>query len=173
MIAKPPLDPGVRAEVLEKATSLIRASTTCILVTYRRNGHGRVYGMGYLQEGWLFFMSTFRDMTKAGDLAGNARAMVLIQDPGIRWDHFIQIDTVATELSDEELAPWQETRFKQWPHEIELFASQNRDWVGWTFEPIRLRVNGYINSGPWLETPVVFTRKDLGLPVLEPASTNP
>jgi hypothetical protein len=161
--AMPPLDPAIRADVLDKAVTYIREHSTCFLLTYRPDGYSRLYGMGYLLDGLTFFMSTFREMTKAADLATNARATLFLIDQRIRPDHFIQVDTAVSELTDEELEPWQQRRFEKWPHEVDALARQNRPWVGWLFEPIRLRVNGYITGGAWHETPVVFSRQDLGL----------
>jgi general stress protein 26 len=165
---KPPLEPERRAEVLARATAFIREHWTCYFATYRPDGYARLYGMGYLlaDDGWTFFMSTFRDMRKHLDIVGNRRVSFFLVDQSIRKDHFIQIDALARELSDEELAPWQERRFQKWPHEIEAFAKQGKPWVGWLFDPVRMRVNGYVNDGPWYETPVVFTRAELGLPPL-------
>jgi hypothetical protein len=160
-------DAQIREMVFAQMAEDVQSTSACFLLTYRPDGFARLYGMGFLQDGWTYFMSTFRGMRKHLDIAASPRATILVQLPAVRRDHFVQIDCVPRELSADDLEPWQQRRFVRWPHELRLYQSQNKPWVGWLFHPVKIRVNGYVASGKWRETAIVFNRQDLGLPPLD------
>ena len=166
----PPLEPEVRARVLEQALEFKLARKGCLLGTFRPDGYPRFSRMGCPNNGWKLYMSTIKrpDKRKIADVQSNRRVTVLYTDPTIRPDHFLQIDGVAIDVTGDALAEWQKRRFETWPHEIQQYDAHQNEWIGWIVEPIRVRVLGHLPRGTqyWSEAPVLFRRHELGLPPL-------
>jgi hypothetical protein len=165
-MARPPIDPALRAEVAAKALASIdlrRAAAT--LVTYPPGEpFPRLRGMGFVHDGWTIFMSTIRARRKAREIAANPYVSILFIDTTTRRDHFIQIDAYAVELVGAEFEALQARRLAKEGELLQrAWDAVKAERVGWRFEPLRARVNGYVDSGPWRQAPVVFTREQLGL----------
>lgn len=163
------MDPALRDSVVAQALSDMSPIRTCTLITYPAGeDYPRLRAMGFVFEGWKIYVSTKRIWQKAREIEGNPKVSVTIVNQNIRRDHFIQIDGVAVPVEGEEFAMWQERRFAKEGDLLRRAAAgmTDEDWAGWRIEPVRLRINGYINEGPFREVPVVALRKSLGLPPL-------
>jgi hypothetical protein len=168
-MATPPA--ALRDEAVRQALEDISRTVTCTLITYPRGeAFPRLRGMGFVHDGWTFYMSTKRDWKKAIEIAGNSKATILFNDTNRRRDHFIQIDAYATEVTGEEFDTWQEKRYVKEGEGLRRVAARMApgDWIGWRFDPVRVRINGYISERPYQEAPAVAYRKHLGLPPLAP-----
>src|SRR3954469_16349475 len=100
-MATPPA--ALRDEAVLHALEDISNTVTCTLITYPVDEEfPRLRGMGFVHDGWTFYMSTKRDWKKALEIAGNSRGTILFNDSNRRRDHFIQIDAQATEVTGEE-----------------------------------------------------------------------
>jgi pyridoxine/pyridoxamine 5'-phosphate oxidase len=139
------------------------------LVTYPIGEYPKLRGMGWLNDGWVFYMSTRRVSKKASEILQDPRVSVLCIDHQRRRDHFIQIDGVAQEVTGPEFEAYQERRYQKEGENLRRATEgmTPADWFGFRIEPVRLRLLGYVNVRPWTEAPVVFTRDQLGLPPLE------
>ncbi|GIW06024.1 MAG: hypothetical protein KatS3mg060_0829 [Dehalococcoidia bacterium] len=169
MAGRPPLDPETKSRVRDEALDFIRGRRIGIMVTYPPGEpFPRLRGMGFVHEGWVIYMSTKREWLKAKEIAANPHVSVLFYDTAKRSDHFIQVDCRAFPVSGEEFDRWQERRFEKEGDGLRRVAAgmTRDDWAGWRLEPLRVRINGHLNSGPWREAPVVLKRRDLGLPPL-------
>ena len=158
---------NVAARALEHVSQRRAAAT---LVTYPvGEPYPRLRGMGFAHDGWTFYMSTLKKRRKAREIAANPHVSVLFFDKEIRRDHFIQIDAYAVELVGEEFEALQARRVaKEGDLLRRAWAAVAGERVGWRFEPIRLRLNGYVSEGRWREAPIVVTREQLGLPAFNP-----
>ena len=111
-MALPPLDPALRQRVIDQAFADIQATRTTILATYPTGeDFPRLRGMGFVQDGWVFYMSTRTRYLKAREIAGSPKVSVLFYDTTRRKDHFIQIDGFAHHVVGDEFDSWQERRY--------------------------------------------------------------
>ncbi|MCS6800952.1 MAG: pyridoxamine 5'-phosphate oxidase family protein [Chloroflexota bacterium] len=176
MADRPPLDAETKARVRDEAIALIGSRRIGILVTYPPGEpFPRLRAMGFVHDGWVFYVSTRRGWRKAAEVAANPHVSLLFSDTAKRADHFIQVDCRAIEVSGGEFDRWQEKRYQKEGEALRrATAGMTRDdWVGWRLEPLRVRINGHISSGPWSEAPVVLSRHELGLPPLGRPLTGP
>lgn len=171
-MALPPLDPALRQRVLDDAYADIQSSYITLLATYPEGeDFPRLRGMGFVHDGWTFYMSTRTRYLKAREIAASPKVMILFTNNARRRDHFIQIDGFARRVVGDEFDLWQERRYVKEGDGLRRIAAgmQKDEWSGWVIDPIRVRANGYIDRSEsrWSEAPVVFNRADLGLPPLE------
>ncbi|MFN8535814.1 MAG: pyridoxamine 5'-phosphate oxidase family protein [Dehalococcoidia bacterium] len=169
MARRPPLDQESKERVRDQALDFIRNRRTGIMATYPPGeAFPRLRGMGFVHDGWVFYMSTRAEWQKAAEVAANPNVSILFYDTTIRNDHFIQIDCRAIRVRGDQFTHWQEQRYLKEGDGLRrvTVGMTDDDWAGWRLEPLRVRINGYITSGPWREAPVVLSRRDLGLPAL-------
>ncbi|GIW10334.1 MAG: hypothetical protein KatS3mg061_1391 [Dehalococcoidia bacterium] len=165
----PPLDPATRARLANEALALIAQQRIALLVTFPPGEpFPRLRAMGFVHQSWQCYLSTRRTSRKVREIEANPLVTLLFCDQHRRRDHFIQLDSLAVAVNGAEFLAWQERRYQKEGEALRRATAgmTPADWAGWRLEPLRVRINGHLDAGPWRETPVVLTRADLGLPPL-------
>lgn len=155
---------------LQDALAFADARRVVVMATYPPGEpFPRLRGMGFVHQGWTFYLSTKAVWRKAREVRGNPHVTLLFYDSTRVPDHFVQIDCQAIEVTGEARRRWQALRFAREGASLERAAAgmQEDDWAGWRMEPVRVRINGYQRNGRFQETPLVFHRAELSLPPIE------